>query len=269
MDVIYYQIMYNLSLIWDYLRNILDILLVAIIFYLVYSYLAKTKALQLLRGFFIVFVLWVLAQFLHLETLNWLIKTMTLYFGIAIIILFQPELRRVMMRIGQHSWLSPSDQEDALHLDELVNAIVAMTEERIGSLIVFERDNSLRAFAESGVLINSRITEELIRTIFFPNTALHDGAIIIQQGKIVSAACYLPLSDSKQLKKNHGARHRAGLGIAEETDALTIITSEETGQISIMVNSKIFPRIKASELKNIILFFMNPKTAYEEKYSIK
>ncbi len=269
MDVLFYQIIYQLSQIWEYLRNIIDILLVAFIFYLVYSYLVKTKALQLLRGFLFVFVLWVLARFLQFETLNWLIMTMTTYFVIAIIILFQPELRRVIMRLGQHSWLSPTDQEDALHLDELVNAIIAMAEERIGSLIVFERDNSLRPFVESGVLINSRITEELIRTIFFPNTALHDGAIIIQQGKIVSAACYLPLSDSKQLKKNHGARHRAGLGIAEETDALTIITSEETGQISIMVNSKIFPRIKSQELKNIILFFMNPKTAYEEKYSIK
>ncbi|MFW5808567.1 MAG: diadenylate cyclase CdaA [Spirochaetota bacterium] len=269
MEVFFYQVMYWMSHVWDYLRNIIDILFVALIFYLVYTYLARTKALQLLRGFLFVFVLWILAWILKLETLNWLIMTMTSYFVIAVIILFQPELRRVIMRIGQHSWLSPTDQEDALHLDELVNAINAMVEERIGSLIVFERDNSLRSFAESGVIINSRISEEIIRTIFFPNTALHDGAIIIQRGKIVSAACYLPLSDSKQLKKNHGARHRAGLGIAEETDALTVITSEETGQISIMVNSKIFPRIKPGELKNIILFFMNPKTAYEEKYSIK
>jgi diadenylate cyclase len=269
MNVFINQVIYYVSQGWEVTRNVLDILLVFLIYYLVYTYLAKTKAFQLFRGFFLILGMWLIARILQLETLNWLIIAITNYFVIAVIILFQPELRRVIMRIGQQSWLTPSDQDDALHLDELVNAITAMTEERIGSLIVFERDNSLRSFADSGVHINSRITEELIRTIFFPNTALHDGAIIIQQGKIVSAACYLPLSDSKQLKKNHGARHRAGLGIAEETDALVIITSEETGQISIMVNSKIFPRIKTQELKNIILFFMNPKTAYEEKYSIK
>lgn len=269
MEAFLYKMVYLLTTFWDYLRNIIDIILVAVIFYLVYTYLAQTKALQLLRGFIIVFVLWLVSKLLHLETLNWLLMTFTNYLVIAIIILFQPELRRVMQRLGQHGWLSPVDTEDALHLDELVNAISAMADEKCGSLIVFERDNSLRMYADSGVSVNAGITEELLRTIFFPNTALHDGAIIIRQGKIISAACYLPLSDSKQLRKNHGARHRAGLGICEETDALVVITSEETGHISIMVNSKIFPRIKASELKNIILFFMNPKTAYEEKYSIK
>jgi diadenylate cyclase len=269
MDTFFYKAIYWLTTLWDYIRNILDITLVAVIFYLIYTYLAQTKAIQLLRGFIFVFVLWTVAKLLHFETLNWLIMTMTNYFVIAVIILFQPELRRVIQRIGQHSWLAPADTEDSLHLDELVNAISAMAEEHIGSLLVFERDNSLRVYADSGVSINAAITEELLRTIFFPNTALHDGAVIIQQGKIVSAACYLPLSDSKQLRKNHGARHRAGLGISEETDALVVLTSEETGQVAVMVNSKIFPRIKPSELKNIILFFMNPKTAYEEKYSIK
>ena len=126
----------------------------------------------------------------------------------------------------------------------------------------------LKSFAESGVAVNSSISEELIRTIFYPLTPLHDGAIIVQEGRISAAACYLPLSDSKQLKKQHGARHRAALGIAEETDALVLITSEETGNISIMVNSRIHSRIKQSDLKNMILYFMNPKTAHERKYKI-
>ncbi|HRX16238.1 MAG: diadenylate cyclase CdaA [Spirochaetes bacterium] len=269
MELFFYNLVYILSIIWDYLRNIIDIVLVAVIFYIIYTYLVKTKAIQLLRGFLFVAVLWLLARIFHFETLYWLITAMTSYFFIAIIILFQPELRRVISRFGQSGWLANIDPEDSLHLDELVNAVAAMAEARIGSLIVFERDNSLRSYADSGVVINAGITEELIRTIFFPNTELHDGALIIQQGKIVSAACYLPLSDSRQLRKNHGARHRAGLGIAEETDALVVLTSEETGQIAIMVNSKLFPRIKREELKNIILFFMNPKTAYEERYSIK
>jgi diadenylate cyclase len=136
------------------------------------------------------------------------------------------------------------------------------------SLIVIERSTGLRSYAESGVNVDAAISEEFIRTVFFPLTPLHDGAIIIQEGRIKAAACYLPLSDSKQLKKQHGARHRAALGIAEETDALVLLTSEETGSISIMVNGRFYPKVRVSELKNDILFFMNPKTAYDEKLKI-
>ena len=144
-----------------------------------------------------------------------------------------------------------------------------MAEEKIGSLVVIERNTGLKIYAESGISVDALISEEFIRTIFFPLTPLHDGAIIVQEGRITAAACYLPLSDSKQLKKHHGARHRAALGIAEETDALVLITSEETGNVSLMVNGKIFSKIKISDLKNMILYFMNPKTAYEETYNIK
>jgi diadenylate cyclase len=144
-----------------------------------------------------------------------------------------------------------------------------MAEEKTGSLIVIERNAGLRSYVESGVTVNAGVSDELIRTIFFPNTPLHDGAIIIQEGKISAAACYLPLSDSKQLRKHHGARHRAALGIAEECDALVIVTSEETGGISLMVNGRMFSKIKPAEIKNMLLFFLNPKTAYEESYSIK
>ena len=184
-------------------------------------------------------------------------------------ILFQPELRRLITQFGQKSWLFTSENNEPFPLDEVVNAIVAMSEVKIGALIVIERNTGLRSYTESGINIDAVVSEELIRTIFFPNTYLHDGAIIIREGRISAAACYLPLSDSRQIKKNQGARHRAALGIAEETDALVIISSEETGNISIMVNGKIHPKIKVTDLKNIILFFMNPKTAYEEKYSIK
>ncbi len=184
-------------------------------------------------------------------------------------ILFQPELRRLITQFGQRNWISGTVANEPFQLDELVNAIVGMAELKIGSLVVIERNTGLRSYVESGVSIDATVTEELIRTIFYPNTFLHDGAIILQEGRISAAACYLPLSDSRQIKKYHGARHRAGLGIAEETDALVIVSSEETGAISIMVNGKIYSKIKVSDIKNIILYFMNPKTAYEDKYPIK
>jgi len=254
---------------WSYFRNVLDILIVAFIFYWVYNFLSNTRAIQLLKGVIIIFIVAILSQLFRLDTLNWLITNLTSYVVITVIILFQPELRRLITQFGQRNWISNAITSEAFQLDELVNSLIAMSEEKIGSLIVIERNTGLRSYVESGVIINSSISEEIIRTIFYPNTPLHDGSIIIQEGRISSAACYLPLSDSKQLKKHHGARHRAALGIAEETDALVLVTSEENGNISIMVNGKLYSKIKVSDIKNMIIYFMNPKTAYEEKYSIK
>lgn len=253
---------------WNYFRNVIDILIVAYLFYWTYNFLLNTRAVQLLKGVVVIFIVAVISGVLHLETLDWLIKNLTSYLVITVIILFQPELRRLITRFGQKNWLVNESTAESFQLDELVNAIFAMAEEKVGSLIVIERNTGLRSYVESGVIVDSGISEELIRTVFFPLTPLHDGALIIQEGRIAGAACYLPLSDSKQIKKHHGARHRAGLGIAEETDALVLVTSEERGEISLMVNGKLMSEIKNSDLKNMILFFMNPKTAYEETYKI-
>ncbi len=269
MEEIFNNILSYINIFWGYFRNILDIIIVSIIFYWAYSFLSNTRAIQLLKGILVIAIVAILSNILRLETLNWLIKNITLYAVILIMILFQPELRRLITQFGQRNWISNAVSSDTFSLDELVNAIVAMSEIKIGALVVIERNTGLRSYAESGVAIDATVSEELIRTIFYPNTFLHDGAIIIQEGRISAAACYLPLSDSKQIKKYHGARHRAALGIAEETDALVIVSSEESGSISIMVNGKIHSKIKVTDIKNIILFFMNPKTAYEEKYSIK
>lgn len=269
MEALFDKILFFITAFWSYFRNILDILIVAFLFYWVYSFLSNTRAVQLLKGLGIILLVAILSHLLRLDTLNWLITNLSTSIVITVIILFQPELRRLITQFGQRNWISNVMTQESFQLDELVNSIIAMTEEKTGSLIVIERNTGLKSYIESGVVVNSLISEELIRTIFFINTPLHDGAIIIQEGRIAAAACYLPLSDSKQLKKYHGARHRAALGIAEETDALVIVTSEETGGISLMVNGKLYSRIKIPDLKNMILYFMNPKTAYEEKYSIK
>jgi diadenylate cyclase len=201
---------------------------------------------------------------LRLDTLDWIIKNITTSLFITVIVVFQPELRRLITQFGQRYWFIAGNTKEAFPLDELVTAIFSMSGEKVGSLIVIERNTSLDSYIESGVEINAGISEELIRTIFFPPTPLHDGAVIIRNGKIAAAACYLPLSDSTQLKKQTGSRHRAALGISEETDALVLVTSEETGSISVMVNGKMYSRIKESDFKNIILFYMTSKTAHEE-----
>lgn len=262
-------IYYYIGAFWEYFRNIIDVLIVTFLFYWVYRFLTNTRAMQLLKGVVVIFFVAVLSRVLRLDTLDWLIQNITSYLVITVIILFQPELRRLITQFGQRNWISSDSSTDAFALDELVNALNAMAEERVGSLIVIERNTGLKGYVESGVQVNAALSEELIRTIFYPLTPLHDGAIIMQGGRIAAAACYLPLSDSKQIKKHHGARHRAGLGIAEETDALVLVTSEETGAITIMVNGRMHSRVKTTDLKNIILFYMNPKTAYEEDYHIK
>ncbi|MCP4130451.1 MAG: TIGR00159 family protein [bacterium] len=268
MDGIIEEIQYFGEAFWDYIKNVLDIMLVAFIFYWGYRFLSNTRAIQLFKGVLIIFLVSILAEFLKLDTLVWLIKNVTAYVVLTIIILFQPELRRLITQFGQRNWISNETAKESFSLDELVNALVSMSEERVGSIIVIERKTALRSYVESGVVVDAAISEEFIRTIFYPMTPLHDGAIILRDGRIAAAACYLPLSDSKQLKKQHGARHRAALGIAEETDALVLITSEETGNISIMVNGKMFAKIKSTDLKNMILYFVNPKTAYKEQYKI-
>jgi diadenylate cyclase len=244
MEQFFDRIIDFVSYFWGYFRNFIDILIVAFIFYWIYSFISNTRAIQLIKGFIVILAVAILSIALSLDTVTWLITNLTSYMVITVIILFQPELRRLITQFGQRNWLSIAMTDDAFPLDELVNAIINLAEERVGSLIVIERSTGLKSYVESGVVINSYISEEMIRTIFYPNTPLHDGAIIIQEARIAAAACYLPLSDSKQLKKQHGARHRAALGIAEETDALVLVTSEETGGISIMVNGKLFQRSK-------------------------
>ena len=263
-----HEIIGYILLFWEYAKHIIDILLVAFILYWVYRFLQKTRAITLFKGLVIIFIAAIGSKLLQLDTLNWLTSNFTSSIIITAIVLFQPELRRLITQFGQRNWLSNKWENESLHLDELVNAIYSMSEEHIGALIVIERNTGLKNYVESGVIINAVVSEELIRTIFHPLTPLHDGAIIIQDGIISAAACYLPLSDSKQLKKQHGSRHRAALGIAEETDAVALIVSEENGMVSVIANGTMYSRIKENELKNMILFYLNAKTAYEE-YQIK
>jgi diadenylate cyclase len=263
-----HEIIVYISLFWEYFRNVVDILIVAFIVYWVYRFLHKTRAITLFKGLGVIFVFAIFSQLFRLDTLNWLTSNFTSSIIITAIILFQPELRRLITQFGQRNWLSGKWENESLHFDELINAIYSMSEKHIGALVVIERNTGLKNYVESGTIINAVVSEELIRTIFHPLTPLHDGAIIIQGVVISAAACYLPLSDSKQLKKYHGTRHRAALGIAEETDALVLVVSEETGIVSLVVNGNMYSRIKENELKNMILFYLNSKTAYGE-YQIK
>lgn len=264
-----------MEIVWEYLNRLLDsfqnsyiitvvdILLVTYILYRGYLLIAGTRAIQILLGLLLILVMAILAQFFQLTTLNWLLKNISTYIFIAFIIIFQPELRRILSQMGQNRLLSGlfQDEDSGLAVDEIINGVRYMAHAKVGSLIVIVKNTGLKNYIETGTRIDATVSEELLRNIFYEKAPLHDGAVIINNNKILAAACYLPLSDSQQLKKEHGARHRAALGIAEESDALILVTSEETGFISIATEGKLYYNVNEKELKNMVLQLLKGKAS--------
>lgn len=235
------------------LLRILDVVLVAYLFYKMYMLLSRTRAMQLLIGFGIIILLDFAARALGLETLSWIITNISSYLVFGLIVLLQPELRRLVSEIGRmqiFQWVNPPL---SLPMDELTEAVISMAQSKVGSIICILREIKPQGIIDSAVKVDSIISRELIETIFHKDTPLHDGAMIIETNRILAASCYLPLSNSRALKKTHGARHRAAMGISEETDALVIVTSEETGKISVLLNGEIYTPVKPTELKDKIL----------------
>ena len=210
---------------------ILDILAVAFVIYQLLQIVRGTRAAHILTGIVAVVIVYQIAVRAHLEALRSLLSSLAPYSAIAIIVLFQSEIRRTLARLGRKRLFGGYQRPEST--DEILLALSSMARDRIGALIVLERDIGLRTFIESGVPLDSQISRDLILSIFLPGTALHDGAVIIQKERIAAAACFLPLSVNPAISSKLGTRHRAGIGITEETDCLSLIVSEETGAISV------------------------------------
>jgi diadenylate cyclase len=220
--------------------DVLDVLIVAIALYQVFVWLKGTAGMQLLRGLFIIFIIYMAAQQFGLRTLNWLMEKFVTVILIIIIIVFQPELRRALERIGRGKifskiGLSFATKSSAV-VRQIIDAVEKCSEEKIGGLIVIEVNTGLNEFLETGIPIDAPVSEELLITILTKGTPLHDGAIIIQGDRIVAAGCLLPLSESMLLDRRLGTRHRAAVGMSEQSDALVIVISEATGTISVAEN---------------------------------
>lgn len=227
---------------------LLDILIVAWIIYKIYMIIAETRAIPALKGIILILLTTLAANLLYLETLGWLLERFLQVAAIALIVLFQPELRRVLMKMGQGRWLGLDMKAEYRYLDELVQAADVMSQRRIGALIVFEREVGLKNYLETGTELDADISFELLMTIFKKESPLHDGAVIVVQKRLAAAACFLPLSQRSDIKKGLGTRHRAAVGISEETDAAVLVISEETGSISLAVDGKLRYDIRIEKL---------------------
>ncbi|KRM75377.1 diadenylate cyclase CdaA [Secundilactobacillus collinoides] len=227
---------------WHTIVNLLDILVVWFVFYELIMLLRGTKAVQLLRGIIFIVLIKIVSLYVGLTTVSWLMDQVINWGVIALIIIFQPEIRRGLEHIGRGSVFVRNRQVNEAEnkmIEALDKAIQYMSKRRIGALITIQMDTGLEDYIETGIELNAEITGELLINIFIPNTPLHDGAVIIQDNKIAVAAAYLPLSESNLIPKELGTRHRAAVGISEVTDALTVVISEETGEVSITKNNEL------------------------------
>lgn len=234
------------------IKEVIDILIVSYVIYKMIMLLRGTRAIQLLKGILVVLLAWALSFVFHLNTLQWLMDQMFTYGVMALIIIFQPELRRALEQLGRGKLFSRSnsdvDQDVNRRIGEIVKTVNNLSRRKIGALIVFERETGLNDYIESGIPLGSQISSELLINIFIPNTPLHDGAVIIRQNLIMAAGCYLPLSENPFISKELGTRHRAGIGMSEVSDAISVIVSEETGQISLAINGQIVRDIKEESM---------------------
>ena len=211
-----------------------------------------TRAVQLLKGIFLLVSVWGLSTIFNLYTLKWLLNQVFPLGILTILIIFQPELRRVLERLGRGGFFTKSSNIESTQLsqmiDEIIRAVRTMSKKRVGALIVFERKTGINEMIESGIKMESHISSELLMNIFTPNSPLHDGAVIIRGEQIMAAGCYLPLSENPFISKELGTRHRAAIGVSEVSDAISLIVSEETGQISLSINGLIVRDINEESL---------------------
>ncbi|MFD1428519.1 diadenylate cyclase [Kroppenstedtia sanguinis] len=244
--------MSKLDGITQYVNDIVDILIVTYMIYKLLMLVRGTRAVQLLKGISVVLAVWMLSSLFHLSTLQWLMENLFSWGIIVVIIIFQPELRRALEQLGRGRFFNRGVGEDEQMVTrivgDMVKAVSYLGKRRIGALIVVERRTGLSDYVESGINLDADLNSEILINIFTPKAPLHDGAVIVRQDRIAAAGCYLPLSENPFISNELGTRHRAGMGISELTDAVVIIVSEETGQISLAMQGQLERGLSEEEM---------------------
>jgi diadenylate cyclase len=230
-------------------RDVVDVLLVALVIYNLLLLIRGTRAVQVLLGILFLSVVYYMAGIAGLRTLQTLLRSLVLFLPIAIIVLFQQEIRRALARFGRNPlWGLAANHEVETTISEIVLATTALARKRVGALIVIQRLEGLRNYIENGIQLDARVSCDLLISVFTPENPLHDGAAIIQQDRVAAAACFLPLTLNPKLSIQLGTRHRAALGITEETDAIAVVASEETGEVSVAIDGRIHQHLDSASL---------------------
>jgi diadenylate cyclase len=239
----------------------IEIAILAVVIYYIYSYLKGTHGARILIGLALVFLtLTFVSQLLNLEVIGWLLRSISVFLALALVIIFQPELRRALTELGSHRFFTSAFEERET-IEDITDTVFELSSKGFGALIAIERDINLKAFVETGVPIDAKFTKELVLTIFHPKTVLHDGGVVVSGDRIVAAACIFPLTQREDLDRDLGLRHRAGLGLGEESDALTLVVSEETGQVSICHGGRIERNLSVEKFRHRLA-----KLLFQEKY---
>lgn len=253
------------------LIDVLDIVIVAYLVYKILGFIQETRAQQLVRGLVVLGIVFFLSDFLKLYLLNWLLRNFVTMGLFALIVLFQPELRRGLEQLGRRNIVSGQfrslDKENAIEVvKEIVAAVDDFSVTRTGALIVFERETMLNDIIETGTIVDARISVRLLGNLFYEGSPLHDGAVIIRGDRIHAASCVLPLTEKKNIGRNLGTRHRAGLGVSEVSDALVIVVSEETGVISVAENGNFRRFMDLKSVEKILLgVYMPQEETFRER----
>lgn len=256
--------------------DIVDIAVVAYFLYTLYQILKNTRAATLVKGLLILLIIMMGSRWMNLHVITWLMEKSMTVILVALPVVFQPELRRALEQIGRGKWFHKGgseldEAEFETMLSNVTNATVAMSRRKLGALMVFERNTGLEERIETGTAVDGLLSEALLLNIFEKDTPLHDGAVIIRGKRIVAASCLLPLTENRNLSQDLGTRHRAGIGVSEQSDAVVLIVSEETGTISIARNGELMRYLHADDVREILrdaLFNQgkNVKEAVKEKF---
>lgn len=253
------------------ITDVIDILIVSFAFYKTYEIIKQTRAEMLVKGIFVLLFTLLLSDIFHLYVVNWILRNTMTVGLIAIIVVFQPEFRRILENLGRTQIIGKFGSEDIdknldKTLEEVIQASMSLSRQKIGALMVFERKTGLNEIIQTGTMLDADISRGLIINIFIPNTPLHDGAVIIRGNKIVCASSFLPLTENRSLSKELGTRHRAAIGITEKSDSICLVVSEETGAISIALDGRIYRDLTSDQaykmLKTNLLIISEPKSIF-------
>jgi len=248
---------YVVELLLNTWRPIVEIALMAVALYVIGRFMRGTRGAGILRGLFLFLivsfvVVYTAREFAGLERVAWILERLLALLLVGVIIIFQPEIRRALVRLGEAPMLTIFGNKRSSLIDEIVEAVSNMAKRKVGALIALQRDVGLGSYIEGGVLIEAEVSAELLTTIFTPNAALHDGGVIIRRGHVAAAGCLFPLTENPSVSKELGMRHRAGIGVTEETDAVAVIVSEETGEISLGVKGDLMRGLSGGDLRSIL-----------------